>query len=135
LVFAAPLPQTEIESYASIFDYQDGMAVQHEIIKYLNERSENEVAWLEALKSSTVPTTLIWGELDAIAPITLPDYVWKNYLQDKETPAAYWRIPCADHYLQVDVPDLMANILRTTITEEEIPAEMDGALCKAIRIP
>jgi pimeloyl-ACP methyl ester carboxylesterase len=129
------LPQSEIDSYASIFDYQDGGRVQHEIIEYLNERSENEVGWLESLAKSEIPTTLIWGELDAIAPVAVPDHVWTNYLQDRETPAAYWRIPCADHYLQVDEPELIANIMRTTLEEDEGPAEMDGTRCQATRIP
>jgi pimeloyl-ACP methyl ester carboxylesterase len=110
------------------------MAVQHEIIQYLHERSENEVVWLETLKQSDIPTTIIWGELDAIAPVAVPDYVWANYLENREPPAAYWRIPCADHYLQVDVPDLLANIMRTTLAEEEAPVEIDGALCQAIRL-
>ena len=132
--FATTLPQSEIDSYASIFDYQDGMAVQHEIIQYLNERAENEVAWLETLEKSDIPTTLIWGEVDAIAPVAVPDHAWTNYLADRETQAAYWRIPCADHYLQVDVPDLIASIIRTTLSEKEAPAEIDGTLCQTMRI-
>jgi pimeloyl-ACP methyl ester carboxylesterase len=132
--FAITLPQSEIDSYASIFDYQDGMAVQHEIIKYLNERSENEVAWLETLGRSDIPTTLIWGELDAIAPVAVPDHAWTNYLEDRETPAAYWRIPCADHYLQVDEPGLMASILRTTLADDQAHFQIDGINCRAARI-
>jgi pimeloyl-ACP methyl ester carboxylesterase len=133
-VYATSLPQSEIDSYASIFDYQDGMAVQHEIIEYLNERSENEVVWLETLERSDIPTTLIWGELDAIAPVAVPDHVWANYLEDRETPAAYWRIPCANHYLQVDEPELIVDIIRTTLAEVEVPIEIDGTLCQAIKI-
>ncbi len=132
--FASALPQSEIDSYASIFDYQNGMAVSHEIIKYLNERAENEVGWLEALAKSEIPTTLIWGDLDAIAPVRVPDFVWVNYLADRETPSAYWRIPCADHYLQVDTPDLMANIMRTTLEDDERPDEIEGDKCRAVRI-
>lgn len=134
LAYATPLPQSEIDSLASIFDYQDGTAVQHEIIKYLIERSENEVTWLETLERSEIPTTLIWGELDAIAPLAVPDHVWANYLEDRETPAAYWRIPCADHYPQVDEPELIANIMRTTLAGGEVPGEIDGTLCPAIKI-
>jgi pimeloyl-ACP methyl ester carboxylesterase len=134
LAFATTLPQSEIDSYASIYDYQNGMAVMHEITEYLNERSENEVGWLETLAKSEIPTTLIWGEQDEIAPVRVPDFVWENYLADRETPAAYWRIPCADHYLQVDEPELIASIMRTTLEEDEVPAEMDGTRCQATRI-
>jgi pimeloyl-ACP methyl ester carboxylesterase len=134
LTFATTLPQSEIDSYASIFDYQDGTAVQHEIIEYLNERSENEVTWLETLANSDIPTTLIWGELDAIAPVTVPDYVWTTYLEARETPASYWRIPCADHYLQVDEPKLIASILYATVTGEMLSTEIDGENCGALMI-
>lgn len=134
VAFATTLPQSEIDSYASIFYYQDGMAVQHEIIKYLNDRSENEVAWLETLGRSDIPTTLIWGELDEIAPLEVPDHVWTKYLEGRETPAAYWRIPCADHYLQVDTPELIVDIIRTTLAEDEVPPEIDGTLCQVVRI-
>jgi pimeloyl-ACP methyl ester carboxylesterase len=131
--FAATLPQSEINSYASIFGYQDGTRVQHEIIEYLNERAENEVEWLETLGISEIPTTLIWGELDAIAPLAVPDHVWTNYLEGRETPATYWRIPCEDHYLQVDTPDLIGKIVRTIGEYENVPSEIEGSLCVAVR--
>lgn len=133
-VFATQLPQSEMDAYASIFDYQDGIAVQHEIIKYLNERAENEVAWLETLERSDIPTTLIWGELDAIAPVAVPDHVWTNYLEDREAAAVYWRIPCADHYLQVDEPGLIADIVRAILAEDLPPAEIEGQACRAVQI-
>jgi pimeloyl-ACP methyl ester carboxylesterase len=133
LAFATTLPQSEIDAYASIYDYQDGMAVMHEITEYLNERSENEVRWLEGLAKSEIPTTLIWGELDAIAPVAVPDHVWTNYLENREAPADYWRIPCADHYLQVDDPKLVADIVRATL-EGSPPAEFEGQACRAVQI-
>jgi pimeloyl-ACP methyl ester carboxylesterase len=110
------------------------MAVMHEITEYLNERAENEVGWLEALEKSEIPTTLIWGEQDEIAPVRVPDFVWENYLADREPPAAYWRIPCADHYLQVDEPGLIADIVRATLAEDPPPAEMEGQACRAVQI-
>ena len=122
--FESIVPQSEVDSYASIFEYQNGTAVQHEIIEYLNERSDNEVAWLEALSNSDIPTTIIWGELDAIAPVAVPDHAWENYLIDRETPASYWRIPCANHYLQVDEPEVIVEIIRTTRTEFQVGTEI-----------
>jgi pimeloyl-ACP methyl ester carboxylesterase len=133
-VYARQLPQSEIDALASIFGYQDGMTVQHDIIKYLNERTENEVAWLETLERSDVPATIIWGELDAVAPLAVPDYAWANYLEHRDTPATYWRIPCADHYLQVDEPELIASILRATLADDPVPSAIDGAGCQAVRV-
>jgi pimeloyl-ACP methyl ester carboxylesterase len=131
LVFATTLPQSEIDAYASIFAYQDGLAVQHEIIEYLNERVENEVGWLEGLAKSEISTTLIWGEQDAIAPVRVPDYVWANYLENRPAPAAHWRIPCADHYLQVDVPELVAELIRERSNIEMDQTSIIGTACQA----
>jgi pimeloyl-ACP methyl ester carboxylesterase len=131
--FATTLTHSEIDSYASIFDYQDGTRVQHEIIEYLNERSENEVTWLETLEKSQIPTTLIWGELDAIAPTAVPDYVWMKYLDNRVTPAAYWRIPCADHYQQVDESELLAKIIRAEVRDDHVPSEIESSECLAVR--
>lgn len=111
-----------------------GLALLQVYQAYDNERAENEVGWLEGLAKSEIPTTLIWGELDAIAPVAVPDHVWTNYLEDRETPAAYWRVPCADHYLQVDDPGLIADILRATLAEDPPPAEIEGQACRAVQI-
>ena len=91
-------------------------------------------AWLETLGRSDIPTTLFWGELDEIAPLEVPDHVWTKYLEGRETPAAYWRSPCADQYLQVDTPELIVDIIRTTLAEDEVPPEIDGTLCQVVRI-
>jgi pimeloyl-ACP methyl ester carboxylesterase len=122
--FATALPQSEMDAYASIFDYQDGSRVQHDIIKYLNERTENEVAWLEALARSDIPATIIWGELDSVAPVAVPDYVWEHSLRDRPAPASYWRIPGADHYLQVDESELLADLVRSTLTGAPVSHEI-----------
>lgn len=115
LTYTPELTEDEVTALASILDYQDGTKVQHDTIQYLNERRVNEVNWLETLGRSDIPTTLIWGELDSIAPTAVADYVWANYLKDRKTPASYWRIPCANHYLHVDQPEILAARVRRTI--------------------
>ena len=62
-----------------------------------------------------MPATLIWGELDQIAPVAVADYVWEHTLKDRAAPAGYWRIPCANHYLQIDQPELLADLVRSTV--------------------
>jgi len=94
---------------------------------------ENELAWLDTLERSDIPATIIWGELDAVAPVAVPDDVWAKYLTNRDTPATYWRIPCADHYLQVDEPELIVDILHTTLANGLFPSEIEGANCQAVR--
>ena len=90
--YTPALSSDEIDAIASILDYQDGVKVEHAIIQYLNERKTNEVTWLETLKRSSIPTTLVWGGNDHIAPTAVADYVWANYLKSQSQPAAYWQI-------------------------------------------
>jgi hypothetical protein len=44
---------------------------------------QNENIWLENLKNSTIPATLIWGIDDEIAPIGVADYVWNSSLKNR----------------------------------------------------
>lgn len=90
---------------------------------------ENEVTWLDTLEKSDIPTIIIWGELDAVAPVAVPDDVWAKYLENRDIPATYWRIPCADHYLQVDEPELIGTILGATLAKDLLPSEIEGAAC------
>lgn len=117
-VYSPQLTRDEEMAVASILDYQEGCRVQHSLIQYLNERRKSEVAWLEELARSDVPATLIWGELDPIAPTAVADYVWANYLKNRRASASYWRVPCANHYLQVDHPGIIADLIRSAIGVE-----------------
>ena len=91
-MFIPELISTEIENIETVFAYQGGVSVMPETIKYLDQREEYEVKWLETLKKSDVPTTLIWGEKDPVAVPAVADHVWENYLRDRKAPATYWRI-------------------------------------------
>jgi len=110
--------QEKVRSIAFIFDYQNGGQIQHDTIQYLNQRKQNEVHWLENLKNSNVPTTMIWGEDDKIAPTKVSDYVWDNYLKVRDVESNYWRIPKANHYVQNDKPDLLSKLIRQSFGEE-----------------
>jgi pimeloyl-ACP methyl ester carboxylesterase len=116
----------EIAALASIFDYQDGVRIQHELIQYLNERRVHEVEWLETLKKSDIPTTLIWGELDRIAPTRVADYVWRRYLSVRQVPSSYWRVPLANHYLQNDQPKVLAELVKYALGAQAKP-DFQGA--------
>jgi pimeloyl-ACP methyl ester carboxylesterase len=119
---------------ASIFDYQSGVKVEHDIIQYLNERKANEVTWLETLRNSNIPTTLIWGEKDVIAPIAVADYVWTKCLKDRVTPVSYWRIPWPNHYIQVDQPELLTILIRSAIEPATNISEISDADCQPSKI-
>ena len=108
------LTQEDIASHASIFDYEEGVRVQHNVIQYLNQRAQFENGWLEALQKSDSPTTLLWGEHDTISPLQVADYVYQTCLKDKPN-SAYWRLAKANHYLVHDEPHVVASIVRQAL--------------------
>ena len=102
----------EVKGMAAQFAYQSGVQVLPATIQYLNERKEMEVTFLQVLSRSAIPVTLIWGVHDMIAPLRVADYVWDTALKSRKTAAAYWIVPCGNHYLQQDQPAAIAGIIR-----------------------
>jgi pimeloyl-ACP methyl ester carboxylesterase len=98
----------EVLALAATFAHDDGLAVMHETIQYLHERSQDEQAWLEALATSETRTTLIWGLNDTVAPPRVAMHVWDRYLMLKPGANAIYFIPDANHYVQNDRPDAFA---------------------------
>ena len=116
-MYIPELTLEEQKNLASVFAYQGGVSVLPETIKYLDERRQNEVTWLETLNKSSVPATLIWADKDPVAVTAIADHVWENYLRDRPASASYWRIPCAGHYPQNDQPELIAQLIRRAMGE------------------
>ena len=127
------LDDPEIAALAKCFAHNDGIQVLPDTIQYLNERAAGETSWLEALSGMDVNTTLVWGLHDNVSPVRVPNFVWATYLQDKPGLNRYWIVPTADHYLQCDAPQQLAQIVRLTVSGEQIPlqtldARPDGAV-------
>ncbi len=110
------LDDPTIAALAHTFAVNDGIAVLHDTIQYLVERSEHERAWLESLSGSTVPTTLVWGLCDVVAPLRVANYIWDTYLAAKPGANEFWVLPRANHYLQNDQPQELAEIISTALS-------------------
>lgn len=127
------LEDPEIVALAKCFAHNDGVRVLPDTIQYLHERAADETSWLEALSTSEVNTTVVWGIHDNVSPLRVPNYVWQTYLRTKPGRNRYWVLPGADHYLQCDAPGQLAQIVRLTARGEDIPLQTlgnqpDGAL-------
>lgn len=68
LAYSMPQSDEMIAGVASNIDYQGAGEVQHPTIQYLADRAQYEEQWLNNLRRSPVPATLIWGVDDPIAP-------------------------------------------------------------------
>ena len=108
----------EIAALAQCFAHNDGIAVLPDTVQYLNERAADETTWLQALSTSGVNTSLVWGVHDTIAPVRVANYVWQEFLRNKPGRNRYWMLPTADHYLQCDAPAQLAQVVRLTASGE-----------------
>lgn len=120
------LEDPEIAALAKCFAHNDGVRVLPDTIQYLNERSADETGWLEALSTSDVDTTVVWGLHDNVAPLRVPNYVWHTYLKNKPGRNRYWVVPGADHYLQCDAPAQLAEVVRLTAAGEAVALQTLG---------
>jgi pimeloyl-ACP methyl ester carboxylesterase len=111
----------EIAALARCFAHNDGIAVLPDTIQYLNERAADETNWLQALSTSDVDTTLVWGLHDNVAPVRVANYVWQEFLRNKPGLNRYWILPSSDHYLQCDAPAQLADVVRLTAAAEPTP--------------
>lgn len=115
--FSPPRDATDpaIRALAQTFAYNNGIAVLHETIQYLVERSENELGWLQTLARSSIPTALVWGLRDTVAPPRVAFHVWERHLATKPGANEFWLLPGANHYLQHDEPDQFAEVVLRVI--------------------
>ncbi|ARR77554.1 hypothetical protein MOTT12_01890 [Mycobacterium intracellulare subsp. yongonense] len=120
------LDDPEIAALAKCFAHNDGIRVLPDTIQYLHERAADETGWLEALSTSDVNTTVVWGLHDNVAPLRVPNHVWQTYLKNKPGRNRYWAVPGADHYLQCDAPGQLAQIVRLTAEGGDIPLQTLG---------
>jgi pimeloyl-ACP methyl ester carboxylesterase len=100
-----------IAALAQTFAYNDGVAVLHDTIQYLVERSKNERLWLQTLAASPVPTAIVWGLYDTISPLRVASHVWDRYVAAKSGENEFWLLPAANHYLQHDQPGEFADVV------------------------
>jgi pimeloyl-ACP methyl ester carboxylesterase len=120
------LEDPEIAALAKCFGHNDGIRVLPDTIQYLHERAADETGWLEALSTSEVNTTVVWGIHDNVAPLRVPNYVWQTYLKNKPGRNRFWVLPGADHYLQCDAPGQLAQIVRLTAQGDDISLQTLG---------
>ena len=123
----------DVQALAATFAHDDGIAVLHETIQYLVERSVDEGAWLRSLAATPLATTVIWGVYDTVSPVRVADHVWHEHLMFKPGRNAFYLIPGANHYLQVDRPEAFVD---TVLHALDCPDDAaPGALGDALDAP
>lgn len=92
-----PIADRDIELMWAAMQHNDGGAVQHRIIRYIDERLRFEqTRWLPALAATSTPIHLCWGALDRVAPPAIAEH-----LKARVCPAAQLTLlPRAGHFCQ-----------------------------------
>ena len=123
----------EVQALAATFAHNDGVAVLHETIQYLVERSVDERAWLRSLAATALPTTIIWGVYDTISPVRVATHVWNEHLMFKPGRNALYLIPGANHYVQNDRPDAFVQTVQHALDSPDDASP--GALSDSLDAP
>ncbi len=120
----------EVAALAATFAHDGGVGVLHETVQYLVERSLDEERWLRSLAATALPTTVVWGIYDTIAPVRVATHVWHEHLMFKPGRNALYLVPGANHYLQNDRPDAFAEVLVHALDspDEATAGALSGAL-------
>jgi|TARA_B110000914_G_scaffold211318_1_gene211287 pimeloyl-ACP methyl ester carboxylesterase len=134
-VYSPELNPDEQLNMSSTFKYQGGTTVFPKTLRYLEDRRKLEITWLQTLAQSQVSATLIWGERDTIAKVEIADFVWQNYLENRDAAASYWRLPCASHYPQNDQPKVLAKLIRRSLSDDQpVNASGENSECTPIMV-
>ena len=112
-------------AYADMQAFNDGIGARLHVGKYLLERVANEYRWLDNLPRSPIPVAYVWGALDPVNPLRTANYVWAEYLNEREVESSFWVLPTASHYPQRDRPAELAKIVKLALSGE-VPSQEEG---------
>lgn len=103
-------------AYADMQAFNDGIGARLHVGKYLLERVANEYRWLDNLPRSPIPVAYVWGALDPVNPLRTANYVWAEYLNERDVESSFWVLPTASHYPQRDRPAELAKIVKLALS-------------------
>jgi len=89
--------------------YKGGNALTHKTIGYLHDRARFEPRWMSSLSKLHLPIMILWGDDDAVAPMSIPHSLAKVVHKDFLTVNT---IKNTGHFLMLEQPDSWSkNIL------------------------
>lgn len=107
-IFARPLTAAEVDAFWSLIAYNEGAANYHRLMRYMPERWQHQLTWLDALATHPAPLTLIWGMADPVATPAVAEVV-----QQYRPEATAIRLANVGHYPHWEVPDVVVEALLT----------------------
>ena len=91
----------DIEMMHEILGYKGGRLITHKSIYYLWDRAHFEYRWFAALSELDIPSKIVWGDSDAVAPQAIPQFI-SNLIPNTKLDF----IPNAGHFIMLERPDV-----------------------------
>jgi pimeloyl-ACP methyl ester carboxylesterase len=106
-IFGATPPDRELlDGHWQLVEANDGRAVMHRLIRYIDERRERRARWVGALERATVPIALIAGLDDPVSGVHMVAR-WRELLPLAPVAA----LPGVGHYPQCEAPHAVLGAL------------------------
>jgi len=64
--------EKDIQQIMMMNKYKGGSTITYKTISYLHDRARFETRWLRSLSQLHLPVQLMWGDDDAVSPMTIP---------------------------------------------------------------
>ncbi len=96
----------ELDLFWQLIVHNGGQRNYHLLIRYLDERHQHELTWLDALTAHRAPLTVIWGQRD---PVSVPAIAKEVLLRRPD--ATYVPLYDIGHYPQWEDPQTVARIV------------------------
>eukprot|EP00092_Neocalanus_flemingeri_P023976 GFUD01026008.1.p1 GENE.GFUD01026008.1~~GFUD01026008.1.p1 ORF type:complete len:358 (+),score=71.45 GFUD01026008.1:86-1159(+) len=117
--------EKDIRQIMMLNKYKGGSAITYKTISYLKDRARFESRWLRSLSNLQLPIQLMWGDDDAVSPMTIPaalaELIEQRFLTVRT-------IKNAGHFLALEQPQVWSeNILdfvETVIKTTESPVDI-----------
>ena len=103
--------EMEIDQFYELVTNNNGKAIIHKLIRYINDRRENAFRWKKALIESTIPLQMINGPLDPVSGRHLA-----NFFQNLLPQAKVDILEGVGHYPQDEAPDQVLQAYLKFIT-------------------
>lgn len=96
------MEEIEVKSMWTAFRSGNGNKIGHRLIQYINDRYRYQnTRWLPALRETTIPIHLCWGEFDNVAPLSIAE----KLMADICPKATFTTMPNTGHFCQMDHPN------------------------------
>ena len=129
-IFAMAIASTFAESYDAAADTADiwrsmdrdgGRLIMHLLIRYITDRQRHEDRWVEALETSGLPTSFVWGMLDPVSGAHMAERI-----RDRLPDAPLVALDRASHWPTLEAPDAVSKALLDHLDHLDQPRDKES---------